>query len=214
MITSSIESNNLHLKQIESIEVNRVAHIPPRAVWLWLQQKKMHSSLDCVYQDDISGSDTEKRLRMVASSMWELHRRLIPALHNYHTSSLMYWPCCKYFNQGKKPFHVQFSIVDNKKTLQLRRNACSGPAEVVIQTRPHLQQHCIISWWLMLSPPGGPSSMNHMNCLLVALKRRHGNCYCIVPNVFGSVQITEILIVIDVVCEVGKSLETPTNVIL
>jgi len=29
MIISSIESNNLHVKQIESIQVNLVAQIPP-----------------------------------------------------------------------------------------------------------------------------------------------------------------------------------------
>jgi len=56
--------------------------------------------------------------------------------------------------------------------------------------------------------------MNGMNCLFVALKRHHRNSYCIVLNVFCIFEMTEILIVIDVVCEVGKSLETPSNVIL
>ena len=66
----------------------------------------------------------------------------------------------------------------------------------------------------MLSPPCGPSATNHMNCLLFALKRRDQNCYCVVLNVFCTVEMTEILIVIDVVCEVGKPLEIPSNVIL
>jgi hypothetical protein len=66
----------------------------------------------------------------------------------------------------------------------------------------------------MLSPYGGPSAMNDMNCLLITLKRRRQNCYCVVPNVSCIVETTEILIVINVVCEVGKSLETASNVIL
>ena len=45
-ITSSIESNNLHVKQIETIQVNRVAQVPPPAIWLWRQSKKVYSSLD------------------------------------------------------------------------------------------------------------------------------------------------------------------------
>jgi len=34
------------------------------------------------------------------------------------------------------------------------------------------------------------------------------------PNVFCIIEMTEILIMIDVVCEVGNSLETPSDVIL
>jgi hypothetical protein len=56
--------------------------------------------------------------------------------------------------------------------------------------------------------------MNHTNCLLVGLKRRHQNSCRIELNVFCIVQTTELLIVIDIVCEVGQPLETPTNVIL
>jgi len=66
----------------------------------------------------------------------------------------------------------------------------------------------------MLPPPCGHSATNHMNCFLFTLKGRHRNCYCVVPNSFCIVEATEILMVIDVVCEVGKSLETPSNVIL
>jgi hypothetical protein len=53
-----------------------------------------------------------------------------------------------------------------------------------------------------------------MNCVYVTLNRCHWNCYHFVPNVFCLIETTEILIVINVVCEVGKSLETPCNVIL
>jgi len=164
--------------------------------------------------DDISGSDTEKRLTTVASIMQGLHRRLMPLLDNHHTSSLTYRPHCKHLNQGKKPFNARFSILDDEKTLQPCGNASHSLLKEAIRTRPHPEKHCIISWWLMLSPLCGPSATNHMNCLLIALKRRHRNCYCVVPNVFCIVETTEILIVINVVCEVGKSLETRSNVIL
>jgi hypothetical protein len=53
-----------------------------------------------------------------------------------------------------------------------------------------------------------------MNCLLIAVKRRHLDWYCLASNVFSIVQMTQTLIGIDVVYEVGKSLETPSNVIL
>jgi hypothetical protein len=35
---------------------------------------------------------------------------------------------------------------------------------VLIQTRSHPEKHCIMSWWLMQSPPSGPSATNYMNC--------------------------------------------------
>jgi len=170
--------------------------------------------MDHAYRDNISGSDAEKRLTTVASIVQGLHRRLIPLLDNHHASSLTYRPWCKRLNQGKKPFNARFNILDDEKTLQPCGNASSSRLKVPIRTRPHPEKHCIISWWLMLSPPCGPSATNRMNCLLNALKRRHRNCCSVVPNVFCIVETTEILIVIDVVCEVGKSLETPSNVIL
>jgi len=170
--------------------------------------------LNCAYRDDISTSDTEMMITMVASIMKGLHRRLMPLLDNHHTSSLTYQPCCKCLNQGNKPFNARSSILHNKKTLQLCGNASSCWLKVAIQTSPHPEKHCIISWWLMLSPPCGPSIMNHMNILVVTLKWGYQNCYYVVPNVFGIVDATEKLIMIEVVCEVGKSLETSSNVIL
>jgi len=56
--------------------------------------------------------------------------------------------------------------------------------------------------------------MNQMNCMLVTLKEHHWNRHCIVLNVISIIETTEILIVIDVVCEVSKSLEIPSNVFL
>jgi len=164
--------------------------------------------------DDISGSDSEMRLTTVASIAQGLHRRLMPLLDNHHTSSLTYRPCCKHLSQGKKPFNARFSILDDEKPLRSCGNASRSRLKEAIRTRPHPEKHCIISWWLMLSPLCGPSATNHMNCLLITLKRRHRNFYCVVPNVFCIVEMTEILIVINVVCEVGKSLETASNVIL
>lgn len=56
--------------------------------------------------------------------------------------------------------------------------------------------------------------MHHMNCLLVELKRHHRNWYCVKPNVFWIVERTAILIVIDIIFKLGKSLETLSNAIL
>jgi len=174
----------------------------------------VYSSLNRTYRDDIGGSDSKKRLTTVASIVQGLHRRLMPLLDNHHTSSLTYWPCYKRWNQGKKPFNSLFGILDNERRLQPCGNESSCRLDVAIQTRSHPEKHCIISWWLMLSPPCGPSATNLMNCLLVALKRRDRNCYCVVLNAFCIVETTEILIMINLVCEVSNSLETPSNVIL
>ena len=171
MITSSIESNNPQVKQIESIQVNRVARVPPRAIWLWRQRNKVYGSSDCAYRDDISFSDSKRMLMTVASIVQGLHRRLMPLLKNHHTSSLTYQPCCKRLNQGKKPFKARFSILDDKKKLQPCVNMSRSWLKVAILTRPHPEKPCIICWWLMLSPPCGPSATNHMNCLLVASKK-------------------------------------------
>ena len=86
--------------------------------------------------------------------------------------------------------------------------------KVASRTRHHPANYCIMSWWLMLSPPYGPSATNHMNCLLVALRRLHRNCYCIVRNTFCLIGTFEILITIDIVHDVVTSLDTPSNAIL
>jgi hypothetical protein len=85
---------------------------------------------------------------------------------------------------------------------------------VAIWTRLHPEKYCIIAWWLILSALCGLSAMKHINCLLMALTRPHWNCYSLGPNVFCIFATTEILILIDILCEVGKSLETSNNVIL
>jgi len=162
----------------------------------------------------MSGSDAEETLKTIASSVPRLHRRSMPLLDNHLTSCVTYRPCCKRLNQGKKPFNTQFSILEDEKTLQPCRNASCSRLKVALRTRPHPEKHCIISSWLMLSPPCGPSATNHMNCLLVALKRCHRNCYSVVLNVFCIIETTDLLIMIDIVSEAGKSLETPRNVIL
>ena len=138
----------------------------------------------------------------------------MPFVNNDHTSSLTYQPCCKLLNRDKKTFNCRFSILGDENTFPPCGNASSSRLHVAIWTRPHPEKHCIISWWLMLSPPCGPSATNHMNCWLIALGRCHRNCYRVVPNVFCIVEMTEKLVAINVDCEVGKSLETPSNVIL
>jgi len=190
MITLSFESKNLHVNQIQTIQVNHVAHVPPCAIWLRRQRKQVYSPLDCANRDDISGSHTKTRLTMVASIVQVLHLRLMSLLDNHHTSSLTFRPCCKQSNESKKPCNAGFSILDDKKSFQLCGNASSCGLKVAIWTRPHPEKHCIISWWLMLSTPCGPSATNHINCLVVALKRCHRNCYCVLPNVVCIVEMS------------------------
>jgi len=87
MITLTIKLNNLHVKQIESIEVNYVAQVQLHAIWLWHQQKKMYSPLNYASEESITGSDTKKRLTMAAAIMQGLHQRLMSLLDKNHTTS-------------------------------------------------------------------------------------------------------------------------------
>jgi len=169
---------------------------------------------NCTYRDVKSSSNSEKRLSMIASIIEGLHWRLMSLLDNHHTSSLTYRPCCNSLNQGKTPFNGRFSILNNEKTVQMSGNVSSSQLKVAIQTHPHREKHCIISWWLTRCPPWAPSATNDMNCLCIASKWRHWNCYCVVPNVFCIVGMTGILTVIDIVCEVTKSIAIPSNVIV
>jgi len=212
MITSNIELNNLHVKEIEIIQVNCVAQLSPQTICLWCQRNKVNSPLDCANREDMNGSDATTRLTKVASFEQGLHQRLTSLLVNHHTSSLTYRPWCKCLNQGRKPINARFSILDDKMTLQSCGKASSSWLQVVIWARPPTEKHCDISPGLMLSPPCGPSVTNHMNYLLSVLKICHRNCHCVLPNEMCIVEITAILLVIDVVCDVCKSLETPSNV--
>lgn len=150
---------------------------------------------------------------MVASIIQGLHQRFMLLGGNHHTSILIYWPCCKPLDQQMKPFNGCFSIVVDKVTLQMYWNAPSHQLKVVIWLCPLPEKHCIISLLLMLSPPCGPSVMNHTYCLLVALGRHPHNCCSVVPNVFFIVGRTDILIIISIVCKVGQSYKTISNVI-
>jgi len=197
MITSSIISNNLHVKSIGSIVLNRVAQVPPCAIMLWRPLKMVYSPFDCTYRDDISGSDMKRMHTIVSSIVQRLHLRLMPLLDNYHSSSLMYWPCCRCLNQGKELFNAQFIILDDEKTLQRWRNVSSSQLKVAIRTRPHSEKHCISSGWLILDDPCRPSAMSHMTCLLIALIQCHRKWYCVVLNAFRIIQPTAKLIVIE-----------------
>jgi hypothetical protein len=48
--------------------------------------------------------------------------------------------------------------------------------------------------------------MNPMTCLLIGMKCHHWNCYCVLLTELSIVETTEILIMIDAVCHVSKSL--------
>jgi len=93
MISSSIELNNLDLKQIVIMQVNCIAQVPQHTIWLWRQRKQEYSPSNCPYKDDLSGSEAENRHVTVSFIMQELHQRLMSLLDNFHTSSLMYQPC-------------------------------------------------------------------------------------------------------------------------
>jgi len=196
------------------IQVNAVAQVPPRAIRMQCQQKNMYSTCNHTDRDHISGSDAEKRLTMIASMVQGLHPRLMPLFTNHHTSSLANQPCCKHLNQCKRTFTAWCSKLNNEKTLQQWGNASSSRHKVASWTHPHPEKKCIISLWLILSPPCGPISMNHINCLLTTLNRCHQNSNYIAPTIMCIVETTKIPIVITEVCEVGKSLKTPSNLIL
>ena len=174
----------------------------------------MYSSFHCADRGDICGFNAEKLLMMVAFFVQGLHRGLMTLLHNHPSCHLTYRPCPKCLNQGKKQFGTQFSILNKETTLQLCGILSRSRLNVAIQTRPYPEIHCIISGGIMLSPRSGPCATNHMNCFLIAFKRRNRNCCWVVRNESCILEMTARMIVIDVVCEVGKSLETPSNVIL
>jgi len=113
--TSSIESNNVHVKQIENIWVNPVAWVPLHAICQRHHQKKMYSPFNHAYRGDISGCNAEKRLTTVASNLQGLHQRLMFLLNNHHTGSLAYRACCRSLYQGKKPFNAWFRIMNDKR---------------------------------------------------------------------------------------------------
>lgn len=214
MICSSIESNNPELQQIERIEVNSVAQVPPHAIWLWRQQKTLYHSLDFADRGNLSISDAEKRLMMVVSIMEGLHQRWMLLLDKHHTCSPLYQPCWKYLNHSKKHFNARFNILDNGKTHQLFRNECSSQHRVVIRTDPHPELQSIKASTLMCSQPCGPCGTNHMNCRLVVLNRQQRKYFCVLRDVFCIMEMTDILVVIEVACEVSKCLEPPSNVTL
>jgi hypothetical protein len=168
MITLHIESNTVHSIRSERVQVNLDTQVPPRGIWLWCQQKLVHSSLDSEYRDNICGFYAKKRLMTVASIVQELHGRLMHLLENHHTGTVTYQTCCIRLNQGNKRINARFSILDDEMTLQPCRNASSSELTVDIWTRSHLEKHCLMPWCFMLSPPCGPSATNHVNCLLVA----------------------------------------------
>jgi len=126
-IASSIKMNNLHVKHIERIQDNRVAHIPPHAIWMGCQWHMVYSPSDRTYMDDICGSDTPQRLGIAGSVAQGLHRRLMSLPNNHRTSSLTYGPCRKSLNQGGKPFNTLFSFLDDEKTLPKCGYASSSP---------------------------------------------------------------------------------------
>jgi len=213
-MTSSIESNNLHATQNASIHVNRVTQWPPRPMWLWHRWQMVYSLFDHANREHLSGFNSEMRFLMVASIMPGLPRRFLSLIDTHHTSSLIYRLCWKPLNEAKMPFNDSLSILSKEKKLQTCGNLSSRWLTAAIRTRPHPEMHHPISWWLMRSPPCGPSATIHMNCLLVAFKRRHCNDCWVVSDVCCIIQTTEILILIAIVCEVSKSYATPSNVIL
>jgi hypothetical protein len=141
----------------------------------------------------------------VASEVDTTHRQL-----KYRQSDV---PAMRQMSeQSKMPFNELFSIIEDKKTLEQCGNVSRCRLTVAIPTHPHPEKNCIMTGCLLLSPPGGPSAMNYMNCLFVELKRCHWYWYRIVPDVFCVMETSEGFIVSNIVCDIGQSLETPSNV--
>jgi len=140
------------------------AKYAPRAIWLQNKQNTVYSIVDCTYRANNRGSNAENSRRMVASITEVLYWMLLHLLDNRHTSCLTYQPCWKHLNQGKMAFNAWLHILHDKISLQLCMNASHSRLRVPICTHPHPEKHCIISWWIMLSPPSGPSATNHMHC--------------------------------------------------
>jgi len=172
------------------------------------------SPLDNAWRNEISSSNMEQSFTTEASVVQGLHQRLISFQENYYIICLTYRPWCKRLNQSKTPHNTRVSILVDKKTLHPCGNVSSSWLNVAIWTCSNPEKYCIISWWLLLALHSGPSATNLTNCLCIILKWCHWNCYRIILNVVCTIEMTEVLIVIDIVCEVGKSLETPSNLIL
>ena len=150
--------------------------------------------------------------RVISIVNW-LGRRLMSLLENHWTGSLPYWPYCKCLNEAWKPFNAWLRIVDNGKALHLSGNKSCSWHQVSFWTPSHPEQHRVISWLLRLTSPCGPSATNHLNCQLVTLTRLYPNRYYNLQNVPCIDVMNDILIVINVICEVSQSLQTPSNVI-
>jgi len=181
--TWNIESNNLHERQIENIQVVCIGQVPLQASWLRCGQKKVYSFSDIAYKDDISGSDGQIRLTTVTSIVRGLNQRRLRHCDHHHCSSLTYWPCWTWLNQCKELFNHQFRILDDEKTLQRCGNESSRQPKEAIRTCPYPEKYGIISGWLMHSPSCPPGLTNHMNCLLVELNRCHQNYWCIAASI-------------------------------
>jgi hypothetical protein len=192
-------------------EVNRVAKVTPCTIWLWHSLSKVYSPVDCTYRDTISSSDAKMSRTIVAFFLHVLHWRLMSLLPNHHNISLSYRQRCKWLSKSMMPLDSEFSISITQRNFQ---HVGIHPAVNLKSLCSLVPIHCIISWWLMHCPQWGPSEMNDMNCLLIALESRKWNCYSIELNVFSIGKTTEILFIINVVFEVSKSLETPNTVIL
>lgn len=92
MIASSIQLNNLHVNQTETIKVNHVPEVQWDAIWWQPQWKKVYRLFDRAYRQEVNGSDTETIVMMVASIMQWLHLRSMSLINKYYTRTLIYQP--------------------------------------------------------------------------------------------------------------------------
>jgi len=211
---SSIKSNFLPLRLVARILCNCIGQVQLHAMWLQHLQKNLNSTVDWTWRDNVTGSDDKRRLTIIDSFLHGLYWRLMTLLENYYWISLRYMPCRTQPSKGQKPFDAGLNILGDEKTIQNWENASSIRLKEAIWTCPHPKKHCISPCGLLCLPPRGPSATNHLNCLLVALRRRHWNWYSIEGDVLYIAEMTEILIVMDIICEVAKCFQIPSNVIL
>jgi len=111
----------------------------------------------------------------VSSIVPALNWSIMPLLDNHHASGVVYLAWFIYFKQENHAVKSPVSIDDDESTLQPGGNESRALIKKGTQTCPHPEKHFIYSFWLILSPPQGPSATNHINPLLVALKCHYLN---------------------------------------
>ena len=146
--------------------------------------------------------------------MEELHRRLMPLLDNHHTSRLTYRASCEGPKQGKKPFIARLSILDAEKDSS---NVQECVPQSIYRGYPHLSPssetlHHFLGAYAISAL--GTQCSELYKLLASRIEKTSPKLLLVCTKCICIREMNEILIVIDVVCEVSKFPETPSDVIL